>query len=409
MTTNAKKKSNSLIFLCWLMYTVAYLGRYSYTTNVTLVESYFGISHADSGLVTTFFFFAYGVGQVIHGLLCKRYNKRVVLSLALLVSALLNLAVFCDVPFFLWKYLWLLNGIAQATLWPTAICMLAENLEEQELKKAVVVMSTTPPVGTALTYGVSALFSLTDTYKYAFLFATVTMAVVGVVWFVSCKKVTNPQKDIATDEPLPEKPEQKRLSASLVFFVIVICVFSAITNLVKDGLSNWMPTILKEKYLLTDSLSILFSIVLPLCGVLGAILVTALHKKVGDFLSLLGIVFTIAVICLLGVLGLLQTSWWVLVLLLFTVVVVMAYGSNSIITSMIPMYMRDKMNSGKLAGILNGCAYVGSTISAYGLGLVADNGGWNDVFTLLLVVCCIPPLYVAISIVVKAIKNKKKN
>ena len=61
-------------------------------------------------------------------------------------------------------------------------------------------------------------------------------------------------------------------------------------------------------------------------------------------------------------------------------------GVNNIIPSMVPLEMKDKINSGKLAGILNGFCYLGSTISAYGLGKIADLFGWTNVFTTLLIV-----------------------
>ena len=46
--------------------------------------------------------------------------------------------------------------------------------------------------------------------------------------------------------------------------------------------------------------------------------------------------------------------------------------------------LREKYDSGMLAGVLNGCAYVGSTASAYGLGSLADKQGWFGVFVFLL-------------------------
>jgi sugar phosphate permease len=51
--------------------------------------------------------------------------------------------------------------------------------------------------------------------------------------------------------------------------------------------------------------------------------------------------------------------------------------------------MRDKVDSGKIAGILNGFCYMGSTASAYGLGAIADNGGWDAAFYLLLGTCAV--------------------
>jgi sugar phosphate permease len=51
------------------------------------------------------------------------------------------------------------------------------------------------------------------------------------------------------------------------------------------------------------------------------------------------------------------------------------------------MFMKGKMNSGMLAGVLNGFCYMGSTVSSYGLGAVADHFGWSAVFTVLTAVC----------------------
>ena len=58
----------------------------------------------------------------------------------------------------------------------------------------------------------------------------------------------------------------------------------------------------------------------------------------------------------------------------------LASSLNSLITSIFPMFMRTAVNSGKFAGILNGFCYLGSTVSSYGLGAVADNYGWSAVF-----------------------------
>ena len=60
---------------------------------------------------------------------------------------------------------------------------------------------------------------------------------------------------------------------------------------------------------------------------------------------------------------------------------------NSLSTSIFPMFMRDKVNSGLFAGLLNGFCYLGSTISAYGLGVIADNWGWTAVFFTLFAFC----------------------
>ena len=64
-----------------------------------------------------------------------------------------------------------------------------------------------------------------------------------------------------------------------------------------------------------------------------------------------------------------------------------ASSLNSLITSIFPMFMRGKVNSGLYAGILNGFCYLGSTISSYGLGYIAENYGWAATFGVLIAFC----------------------
>ena len=69
----------------------------------------------------------------------------------------------------------------------------------------------------------------------------------------------------------------------------------------------------------------------------------------------------------------------------FGIVVCMMHGINNVVTSMAPLKMRDIVASGKMAGILNGFCYVGSTISSYTLSKIADISGWQTVLNTLLI------------------------
>ena len=52
---------------------------------------------------------------------------------------------------------------------------------------------------------------------------------------------------------------------------------------------------------------------------------------------------------------------------------------------MVPLNLKEKVHSGKLAGVLNGFCYLGSTLSTYTLGAVSETkAGWLGVFYLLL-------------------------
>ena len=64
-----KNQSVFLIFICWLIYAISYLGKVNYSANITQIIDFYGIGKSEAGLPPTFFFFAYGIGQVVNGLL----------------------------------------------------------------------------------------------------------------------------------------------------------------------------------------------------------------------------------------------------------------------------------------------------------------------------------------------------
>ena len=149
------------------------------------------MSHADAGLVSTMFFFAYGAGQIINGILCRKYNARFIITFSLLVSAAINLAVFFLPPFFALKYLWLLNGFSLSFLWAVLSTVLSRCLSDENLKKAVVIMSISTPAGTFLAYLLGALFTKVNFFNLSFLVGAVALSAIGALWFFSYGKLTS--------------------------------------------------------------------------------------------------------------------------------------------------------------------------------------------------------------------------
>lgn len=404
----SQKSQKILIFLCWLMYTSAYLGRYSYNSNINPIMTDFGVNHAGAGLVTTFFFFAYGAGQVINGLLCKRYNKKYVLSIAMVISAVLNITFFIGVDFALVKYMWFINGAVQSVLWSSLILTLSESLDSKNLKHAILIMSTTVAIGTFLSYGGSALFVHIGNYRFSFLLGGSVMALVGITWFIMYGRIAK-ERAAACVEQTETADKSKRVngaSGGVVAVIAILAFFAVVNNLVKDGLNTWVPSILKESYGLDDSLSILLTLVLPVLGVFGASFAMFMSRKVKSYVSICGISFAGAMIFVLAVILLLKTSYWVPILLCFGIVVFAMHAINNVITSMAPLYMRDKVNSGMVAGVLDGFCYAGSTISSYGLGVIADNHGWSPVFYLFLIAMGVS---VVVSVVYRIASRKAEN
>lgn len=403
---SVRKKENLLIFLCWFAYTASYLGRYSYNANINLILSDFGVTHGGAGLVTTMFFFAYGIGQIVNGILCRFYPKRQVITGALAVSAGINLAVFAGAPFGAIKFLWLANGAALSVLWSSLVLTLSEHIGKDNLGRAIVVMNTTVAVGNFSAYGLAGIFSSAGNYKLSFLTAAGIMAVAGMLWFFVYPTVSDGISFV------PEAKEKssgtgRKADAWLLTVVILLAVFAVADNLIKDGLHTWIPSVLSETFAFEDSNSIFLTMALNLFAVLGTFVVTLIHKKIENFVVLSTLLYAVVAVFLAVIVLTLQSSF-LAVFGSFAIVIVSTHAINAVITSMAPMYLREKCNPGLLSGILNGCCYVGSTISSYGLGTIADGSGWSRVFVLLWTVSAvITAIGIAYS-VARKLRNRRK-
>ena len=385
------KRSTILILLCWVAYTCSYVGKLGFSANIKSIENYFNVTHAQSGTVTSCFFFAYGIGQIVNGILCKRYNVRVVVALGLLLSGIMNLTVGIVKSFEIVKFLWLINGVALSFLWTSIIKTLSENLDKKEMGKAVVVIGTTVATGTFIVYGLSSLFVALGAFKIIFFLSGVLLPLIGLIWFVCIPKVTLKQEK--HEEVEVKLNKNKSVFGDLGLTVAVIALFAVVNNFVKDGLTTWVPAILTETYNLPEYVSILLTLLLPILAFFGVTVAVKLRKKISNFVKLISFLFFTASIFIGIVASFLTTGGFAVTICCFSVVSCLMASVNNVITSMAPLYWKEKANSGFLAGFFNGFCYLGSTLSSFGLGYMADMYGWNVVIIVPFALCLVVSLF----------------
>lgn len=393
---NNKSQANFLIFLAWLVYAISYLGKVNYSANITQIIDFYDITKAEAGIVPTFFFFAYGIGQVFNGLLCKKYNIKWMIFISLVISATINLTIAVTTNFSIMKWLWLINGFVLSILWPTIVRLLSEVLPQKKLGTSSIVMGTTVAIGTFIVYGSSSIFAIFDKFKLSFYLAGFSVIIVAIVWLIFYNKSVKNAKDekdqeeneIKTNNETTAQQNQDNKQRKILFASIYILCFCAIVvNLIKDGLTTWVPSILKEEFSMSDSLSILLTLLLPMLAIFGNAYALRLHNKIPDYVNHCVAVFAVIAVLIGVIIG--SLTFELVSFMLFGLIAVnfLASSLNSLITSIFPLFMRGKVNSGLFAGVLNGFCYVGSAISSYGLGAIADNFGWISVFWVLIGFC----------------------
>ena len=378
-----KKRNTYLIILCWLVYVSTYLGKYSYNANINQIEPFFNVTHDQSGLVSSLFFFSYGAGQIVHGLFSKRYNARYLIPFALLISAAINITVRFLSVFYPIKYLWFLNGFTLSLIWPIIVKTMAQNIESENFDKALMIIGTTTPVGLTISYGLSSLFIKIGNFRAIFSVGFLVLIIVAALWFFMSPKLMlglcGENKQSVNSENTVKQTESNDgvlTAKNLVFYISVLAIISAIASIIREGIGVWFPSILIEGFAFNESISVVLSLLLPLLGILGNTLGIWFNRKVKDYI-LFGIVFMAAatVTIFAGYIGFTQKI--VVMFIVGSALTSCILHGFTIMTGKVPMCIPNKKNSGVMAGIMNGSGYVGSTISSYGVGVIAKNSGFN--------------------------------
>lgn len=395
-----------LIFLCFFIYFTAQLGRYSYTSNINLFEKTAGVTYTEAGLVSTLYFLTYGAGQIVNGMLCKKYNKRVMCLIAVLLSSVINMLVFSGVPFNSLYALWALNAAAQSILYPSVMLTISENVEKKYLAAASIVMSCATTVGTFASYGISALFSKPENFKYSFVISAATMTFAGVMWVIGSLKM---RKTVAATAP-KEKTNSENSVGAPKLGVIALCelsLFAFVSYAIGGGIGTWTPTIMLNMYGLGESFSAFLAAFLPFFSIFNSVLSEIVYVWCKSFNNCSLFLFGCTAVLSIAAIFLINTHWAVLFIMLILIRLLSGAATN-LYTSKAPLYLADRCNAGFLSGFLNGLCYLGNAVSSFALGLIADGGNWTLIFIVFAIGSFISmlcyPFYIAI---VKKYPEKK--
>ncbi len=393
------KKENKIIFICWLAYTAAYVGRLNFNASIVAIISDLGVTKADAGLVSSFFFFAYGAGQLINGILSKKYNAKIMIFLSLTCSSVFNLLMPLCNDISVMKYIWLGNGIVQSVLWSTLIKTLSDYLSDKKLPKAILAMSTTVAVGTFLAYGISSISVNKGSWQTVFYIASAVVFISAFVWLFLFGPSRKPisQEIEKTDKIKMGKP---------VMLSLFLAAFAGVANgFIKDGINTWVPSVLYEEFDISQSFSILLTLCLPLVSTLGAAIAKKVHEKIASHATMNLIFYFVSAVLCAGILFSLKIHSIIAIMLCFIGVACGMSMVNNVITSMFALDHRKVLNAGFAAGLLNTFCYVGSTATSYTLGAVSQSSGWNAVFVIMLLLCIVA----AVVCFVGYINEKKMN
>ena len=149
----------------------------------------------------------------------------------------------------------------------------------------------------------------------------------------------------------------------------------------RDGITTWMPAYLSDIFSLSNEMSILTTVILPMFSILSSYVILIIQRHFcKNELKLAAIVFITALlpisvlICFRGNIALSVLS--------LALTSACAHAVNFLLICIVPMRFEKLGRISFVTGLLNACTYVGAAISTYTIAAVSESRGWNCVLIL---------------------------
>ncbi len=364
-----KNRVTAIALIFAAIYMVSYLTRINFGAIVSEIETDTGISKSLLSLSLTGSFITYGIGQVFSGVTVDRFSPKKLITTGLIVTAVMNLLLpFFDNPYVMLA-IWCVNGFAQSMMWPPIVKMMSQLFQDEEYKKAALIVSWGSSVGTMVVYLLAPLILTVLTWHWVFFICSITAVITAILWQFFPYK---PMEDAS--DPYCQKGNM-RVFASLLMFGIMLAI--VLQGMLRDGVTTWMPSYIVETYNWSTASSILTGVILPIFSILCFQVATRLHQKIiTNPLLCAGVFFAIGLLSA-GGLYFATGSNAAMSVFLSAVLTGAMHGVNMMLISMLPPFFKRFGLTGTASGVLNACTYVGSALSTYGVAAISGLVGWK--------------------------------
>lgn len=396
--------NGQLFLLCWIAYFSTYICRLNFSAVMPDLINDGAFTQSQTASVSSAFFISYGAGQLFSGVLCDKVSSRFLVFAGVLASGLSNIFIYIfSNSYTAVILLWALNGIAQALVWAPILKLAGDYFSEGEKLKFGVDISTTVPLGTLASYGVSLVTLLLAPWKYVFLISGIIVIAVAAYWYAGTHSLKKMPKSKAV--PVKEAGKKAVSFGKLGKLIIIsgtaaLMIPIAIQGTLKDSVTQWIPTYLKNQYGMGTSLSLLLTMVLPVVNVTGAYLAKEVNKKLKNELATSAAFFGIAAAFLI-VLMTVGTKSALLSLICMAGITNSMFAINVMLITMVPLHYSDYGRTGTIGGLLNAVAYIGCGLLNIGAGKILEiGGGWRVLFIMwlalaaaaaLITILCVKP------------------
>ncbi|MDR0589989.1 MAG: MFS transporter, partial [Spirochaetaceae bacterium] len=168
--------------LCWFVYVTAYFGRINLSITLPHLHDVLGYSNASLGMIASYFFIAYAVGQLINGFIGDIINPRYIVGLGLFLAGLCNVLFGFSQRIVFLCIFWSLNGYAQSMLWGPMVRMVSESTPQKHLQKIILFFASSTIFGYLFSYTLMGKILVNLNWRMTFIIPGAILIAVSAVW-----------------------------------------------------------------------------------------------------------------------------------------------------------------------------------------------------------------------------------
>lgn len=375
----------SLFCLCWLVYFTSYIGRLDYSSAMTVMIQEGVLTASKAGAVGMAYFFAYAVGQLVNGLLGDRIHPGRMIFAGIGASGIFNALMGIHSSFLYLLLIWCLNGYVQSMIWPPIIRLFSQLLEEKKKVKYCVDIISTQALGTLASYLLSALVIGIWGWKAVFFTAAAILLAAAMVWREGFGRIENyvevhgvpDQEETACRQGERENGTKSFKAVIISSGLLAILVPVIVHGILKDGVTAWVPTYISQTFGTPPSMAILVTTVLPVVNLTGAYGARYLFERLHRNELRTAFVFFGTAFLSLVLLWRFGTRSMVFTVALLSVITSSMMAVNTLFINLLPLRFEMYGRVSAVSGIFNSAAYLGTAISTFTIGIMAEALGWQ--------------------------------
>ena len=373
---NRFSRSQMMITIHFMIaYSVLYFMRLNVSLALTGMEDTFAVDPMELGIVSTAFFWCYAFGQLIFGFVGDHLPARYMVTVGLLGSGVLNLAVSFSPSIALVTAFWAANGLFQSMLWSPMMRCVSVNFEGKKKVSVTFALSFTQVIGYILAWVGSYFIEVNLNWRYVFRIPALLGIAYAIVFFVCFRYSSRSEKASVVESANAGKRDSLIRQPALVSFLGVIAIVSIFLGLVRSSMDTWIPTMLEDFGGLSEEGIVVTLVLIPLLNFVGILLAKYIVKKFGDELYM-SVLVVWGVSLLLGVVTLILFGMNTPVLYVVIVCVLFGcvYGLTPLFTSFVPLDFAKWNCVSTVTGFVDFAIYFGAGITGVVSGYLLGSG-----------------------------------